>query len=250
MKNIDIVAKNDAVRGGQEKEKRLNLIIRYQTAQEELEYLKVLFYGMPFYREHGYKVILPTQKIFQDLLNENVSLDEVNWEEVKQFFVKYEYDKNFFKLGIDALEKYRIEIESVFKVFLILHKLWNFRIYSSYEIALTKYGPGGRYNHNLGRMLLMVRKDGSFKRFNPLHTVIHEMVHFGIEEVIVKKLALSHWEKECLVDLICKYKFDHIIPDYKMQEKRDKRLEKYVTSEKIDDLPSVIEQYIVDYPRT
>ena len=52
------------------------------------------------------------------------------------------------------------------------------------------------------RIIMMTRKDGTFKEPNPAHTAVHEMVHMGIEEDIVKQYGLSQGEKERMVDLI------------------------------------------------
>ena len=41
---------------------------------------------------------------------------------------------------------------------------------------------------------MKVNKNGEFSE-NPSHTIIHEIIHIGIEENIVKKFKLTHIEK-------------------------------------------------------
>jgi hypothetical protein len=62
------------------------------------------------------------------------------------------------------------------------------------------YGLGGRYNLSTATVTLLTTE---FLKKPASETILHEIVHIGIEETIVNKYRLSHWEKERLVDLIC-----------------------------------------------
>lgn len=125
---------------------------------------------------------------------------------------------------------------------------WDFKIFPKYEVVLTKYGPGGRYNPNTGTVELLIFKGGKFGR-EPTHTIIHEIVHIGIEDSIVEKFKLNHSEKERLVDLLVRIIFKEEFPDYLIQKIGDVRLDKYVTEETINSLPDAISRYIKDFPR-
>ncbi len=48
------------------------------------------------------------------------------------------------------------------------------------------------------------------KRKHPAHTPVHELVHIGIEEIIVQRFKLSHWEKERTVDLVTSKMFGQV----------------------------------------
>lgn len=105
------------------------------------------------------------------------------------------------------------------------------------------------YDPDSGKIVILTTKEGSFKRSNPAHTPIHEIIHIDIEENIVNRFNLTHKEKERLVDLIVLKKFDDILPDYQIQSFGDSRIDPYITSEALDNLPQIIEKYIKDFPR-
>jgi len=97
---------------------------------------------------------------------------------------------------------------------------------------------------------MLTTAEGSFKRFNPTDTVVHECVHIGIEKPIVKRFKLTHTEKERLVDLICKNLFRGILTEYKTQSIGDTKIDLFVTSkEDIYDLPTRIGSFIEKNPR-
>jgi len=90
---------------------------------------------------------------------------------------------------------------------------------------------------------MLTTKEGSFKRKNPVETVIHEITHIGIEESIVEKYKLNHWEKERLVDLIVKIIFKEELPDYNLQKNECTELDQYIEVEAIKNLPEVISKF-------
>jgi len=66
-----------------------------------------------------------------------------------------------------------------------------------YIIFLTKYGVGGSYELPNKIVINFYNK----KIPDILKTIIHEIIHLSIENII-SKFNISHWEKERLVDLI------------------------------------------------
>jgi hypothetical protein len=79
-------------------------------------------------------------------------------------------------------------------------------------VVISKYGVGGSY-HVPNTITLNIYNQNQFQEF------IHELIHCCIEEPIVKKYALTHPQKEGLVDwLILNDSFFHsIFPDYQLQ---------------------------------
>jgi hypothetical protein len=96
---------------------------------------------------------------------------------------------------------------------------------------------------------MRVDEQGNFARMNPIQTVVHEIVHLGIENSVVRKYKLNHWEKERLVDLVCQRKFGEIFPDYQLQEKGDSRIDSYITDEALNNLPLAIKKYVNAFSR-
>jgi hypothetical protein len=56
-------------------------------------------------------------------------------------------------------------------------KIKDFQFFKNYEIVLTQYGPGGNYNSETGKVTHSIY---SLKKI--LDTIIHEIIHIGIEK--------------------------------------------------------------------
>jgi hypothetical protein len=68
---------------------------------------------------------------------------------------------------------------------------------NNYHIQLTKYGVKGSYN--LPNLIILNIKERKIQDI--IRTVIHEIIHLSIEDLIIE-CKISHWQKERLVDLI------------------------------------------------
>jgi len=221
----------------------ISITVRGNSLEEEFEYLKRTVRRMPFYLEHGYTVGLPkvdelrTVAIFKDV------------SQAFKLFKEKEYTADFFTAGVQQIEKLLPVVKSCFPKLLKLNKLWGFRLFSDYSVLLTKYGPGGSYDPKCGTVTMLVNKGGTFKRDKPEQTIIHEIVHMGVEDCIVKTYKLSHQEKERLVDLVVKTLFSDISPGYRVQSFGESRIDEYISSNSITTLPSVIEDYVRSFPR-
>lgn len=225
------------------------IVIRPQTPQEELDYLLFVLRGIPFYKENKYSIELPDHPLFQNLADLSPNFDGTDMDEVKRVFETQVYDPSFFTTGTEALESERGRISQALPTFVDFNNEWGFRLYPKYDVTLTRYGPGGMYLEDSGRIIMMTRADGTFKRKHPSHTPVHEMVHLGIEGNIVKRFRLKHWEKERVVDRICSQKFGSFLPDYWMRPQGDVRIDPYVTEQSLHDLPSAISRYVDAFPR-
>ena len=119
-------------------------------------------------------------------------------------------------------------------------------MFDEYKIFLVLWSPGGSYDPRTGIIKIRADEQGNptSVRKNKHETIVHEIVHIGIEELIVQKYKLKHWEKEYLVDTICKKYLGSLMPEY-MSQRIVKKMDKYVTKETIkNNLPSAIEKYI------
>lgn len=95
---------------------------------------------------------------------------------------------------------------------------WDFKINSTYPVTFTLYGSGGSYNPDEGSITLFTTPDGKFKRYqDPANTIMHEFVHLGVEESIVRRYNLSHPLKEFVVDQIVHLLFENDLPEYRIQ---------------------------------
>lgn len=236
-----------------EKSEKLNrppeIVIRPQTPVEEFDYLWSVLQDLPFFRKNNYKIELPSHPVFQALAKMSPDFSGVDRDQIRKIFESEVYDASFFDNGLKALESERERITQVLPTLAEFHDQWGFRLYPKYDIALTRYGVGGRYEPDKGRILMMTSADGTFKRVHPSHTPVHEMVHLGIQDNIVKHFGLTHWEKERIVDQICSRQFGQLLPGYAVQSQGDIRVDPYVTTETLKDLPTAISHYVTVFPR-
>jgi len=224
------------------------IIIRAQTPKEEFEYLWFVLNKVPFYRKNNYNFEVPRQPEFQHLVNISPNFDLVDRKSIKDLFIKDVYHPSVFENGLKELKRERPSIEKCLPTLINFHNLWGFKIFPKYEITLTLYGPGGSYNAETGKVIIKTRKGGMLKKHCLACTVIHEIVHIGIEQNIVKKYSLSHWEKERLVDLICFLCFKKYLPEYTLQRNEDVKIDSYIRIDTLNNLPGAVEDYINKRP--
>lgn len=118
---------------------------------------------------------------------------------------------------------------------------WGFKEFKTYQINLTLYGPGGSYNPDEGSILIYTNPSGNFKNYqNPANTIIHEIVHIGIESSIISKYDIPHALKERIVDKIVFLNFNEKLPHYKIQEMGDNSIDSYLQAK--EDI-----QYLEEY---
>jgi hypothetical protein len=169
-------------------------------------------------------------------------------DKLRTLFEK-EYSASFYQAGIKNLEAQRQAIYSIFPTLIDFHNRWNFQVFPEYSIQLTRFGPGGFCDAESAIIQLMTREDGTFKRPHPGHTVIHEIVHIGVEKNIVRRFDLTHAEKEGLVDRICLLSFPKVLLGYKVQDNADRNIFNYITSESMLKLPEAVEQFKANQQR-
>lgn len=217
------------------------IIIRAQTADEEFDYLMNVLGKMDFYNQYGYKIPIPNHPFFLNISKNLDLLKSLDVRKAREIFKKDVYDADFFQNGLKTVNK---NIELVEKAIKKMEewKNWKFKLFPSYQVKLTAYGPGGSYDFNHGNIIIKTKESGEFARV-PHHTIVHEIIHIGIEESIVKKFELTHVEKEGLVDSICANYFDDLLVDYKVQNLGDTKVFNLVSKDNIMKLSKIIEEY-------
>jgi len=221
------------------------IIIRPQMPEEEFDYLKYILGRVPFFRKYGYSFEVPDDPEIQSLVELAPNYDGVDWDKLKERFVDTLYDPKFYQTGIQELKTQKSTIEEALPHLAKFNKKWGFKLFPAYNVALTRYGPGGSYGSETGKIIMLTRKNGTFRKERPDHIVVHEMLHIGIEEEIVDYFGLTHREKERVVDRICR----QLLSDYKMKDLGDKRIDPFIAQENLADLPAAINKYVEKYPR-
>lgn len=239
-----------------EKHETINprLIFRVPTPDQEFGYLWSILKDTPFFKTHNYNFVIPDHPDFQKL-TQSADFNNLDEGKYRKLFEAEIYDEDFYKSGLTALEKERLIIESLFPRLAIFSKKWGCNVLPRYEVVLTRYGPGGRYNPDTGSIIALTNIDGSFRRARPCLTVGHEIIEIGIHP-LVKKFRLTHEEKERVADHVCIKGLADILEGYTFQTDDpnispvgDKRIDQFFTQESLDNLPIILKRCVEQYPR-
>ncbi len=190
-----------------------------------------------WFDDNGYTLILPEQNEFTPENLEDLTI-------LKELFRKEEFSPPFFEKSKRVISLEVEKINELLKRFTPLQESWGFRIFDTYNLKLTKYGPGGSYNYDTGELLIRVNESGTFDE-NISHTILHEIIHMGIQENIVNEHNLTHQEKERLVDQLFELLFIDMYPSYIKQDIRDTSIDNFVTKETLLILPESIKRFKV-----
>lgn len=115
---------------------------------------------------------------------------------------------------LKAVEK----LQSCFLKYQDLQKSWGFQILPEYHIDINRYGSGGSYRrdeHHVGHIITGVNPENPPELFARL--LGHEILHLGIEDLLInpqhkKEAPVRQEEKERIVDNLCIYAMDGVLP--------------------------------------
>lgn len=139
-----------------------------------------------WYINRGYKVNLP-------LKLEQTRIEVIDKKHIRNL-LQEEYRLNNYRSVIFGVKK---RWDKVSNTLMIQSQKTGLNFAKEYIIFLTKYGVGGSYK--LPNKIVI--NFHSRKAPYILETIIHEIIHLSIEDII-SKFNIDHWEKERLVDLI------------------------------------------------
>lgn len=164
------------------KENAVELNVVYGLNQE-IERVRNTLERLPWYTQQGYKVELPAN------ISEQSSPEEI------ASIVASEYSEAGYEDFTQWIKEQWPQIPAGFEE---LKKIPSFHLKDAYTVFLTKYGSGGSYNALSGKVIVNIETRGKEKIIG---TLVHEIIHTGIEHLIVS-YNVKHWYKERLVDLI------------------------------------------------
>ncbi|MDR2337151.1 MAG: hypothetical protein LBE20_00690 [Deltaproteobacteria bacterium] len=132
----------------------------------------------------------------------------------KQFCDKYfeRFKIELFDIGehkkmVEVIESAIPIVQKCYLRFEALNKSWDFKIWREYRIDINCYRAGAGYHAKFGVVDFGYCGDNFWK---VSVTLVHEMLHLGIEEIIVQRFKLQQEEKERIVDNLCIYAFNEI----------------------------------------
>ena len=208
----------------------VDFIVRANSLKQEIYLIWDKIKMMDFFVKHRYQIELPDHPLVKELVEKSLqnNLQEEDYHKLSNVMEKQVYNIDDYTAGIKAI---KARIDSVmldFSCFNHYHKLWGFNSFNSYTISLTLYGPGGEYRPFTGEVIMLTTKDGTFRRgIDPLGTLIHEIVHIGIEMPVIQPQAIPHITKEQIVDHFVASHFKEILPHYHIQNFGDNPIPEY-----------------------
>lgn len=225
-----------------------NVAVSAPSIEQEATSIWRTINDIEFLEGQGYKINLPENSLIDSLVSKskNGQFGNDDFPEVYTLLEREVYKE----------ENYRAALEEVNAQEQLLKKLmqqlssateswkWDFDLLPSYDLIFTLYGTGGSYDPDHGRVVLFTTLEGSFMRYkNPANTIIHEIVHLGIETSIVQKHKLSHSLKERIVDKIVFLLFGELLSEYRIQNMGDTEIDQYLRQkEDLIDLESIVEK--------
>lgn len=233
-------------------ESKTRTSINIPTIQQETTSIWRTINDIDFLREQGYTINLPEDELIDSLIFKSQEGTFQN----SDFPLIY----NLLETKIYSEDKYNQAIKKMREQDALINKIieqidsskhlndWDFKMFSTYKVVITLYGTGGSYDPDEGIITLFTNTDGNFMNYkNPANTIIHEIVHMGMEESIVKKYNLSHGLKERIVDRFVYLMFREPLPDYRIQNMGDTRIDDYL-KEKEDfySLDSLLSKFVAN----
>ena len=96
--------------------------------------------------------------------------------------------------------------------------------------------------------MIFTTPTGGFKNYdNPANTIIHEVIHIGIEEAIISELNVPHALKERIVDKYVMLYYSPFLPDYRIQDMGDTRIDKYLNEiGDLKELDKIVEKVLAE----
>lgn len=225
---------------------RIEIVV--PTVEDETAYVWQTLQDMPFFDKYGYDISLPDDPLVQALLEKSrgrilTQRDRANLERLMREKI---YDPKAYQIAVAKIESRTPLLNRLINQLDKMEVDWPYRRFDTYQVNLTLYGPGGSFNPSDGSILLFTTPKGTFKQYrDPANTIIHEVVHIGIESAIVLQFNLPHPLKERIVDQIVNILFKEDLPDYRIQQMGYAELDNQLKdSGDIENLTEIIDHFI------
>ncbi|MEO0576624.1 MAG: hypothetical protein AAF004_14260 [Pseudomonadota bacterium] len=218
------------------------------TVEQETNYIWRNLQDIPFFEENGYQVSLPDGVLIAALKDKARAgaLNDEHYLALQTFMKEGVYRDEDYRRGYDKIVAVLPSLEKMVSTIEAQDYEWGFRVHARYPIMLTLYGPGGSYDPDSGTITMLTDTQGGFRQYaNPLNTLIHEVVHIGIEESIVRQFSVPHGLKERLVDTFVTLHFAEALPDYRVQQMGDQEIDReFDDLESLERLPEIMSEFL------
>ena len=203
-----------------------------------------------FFENQGYTINLPKHSLIDSLItkSKNGTFGNEDFAAIYTFVETKVFNKKNYDLAIQKVTNQTKLINN------LIYEIdssksewdWKFNMFDKYQIIFTLYGTGGSYDPDVGTITLLTNKEGGFMNYkNPANTIIHEITHMGMEHSIIRKYNLAHGLKERIVDTFVYLMFKEKLPEYKIQDMGDNKIDKYLNKkEDINSLNATVSELV------
>lgn len=207
--------------------------VNIPTIEQEATSIWKTINDIEFFEKQGYTINLPKDKLIDSLIikSKKGTFGNIDYSSIYGLLESKIFSESDYLLALAEVQEQEQLINRMILQIDSLKKFWDwdFGMHKNYAVVFTLYGSGGSYDPTSGTVTLFATKDGGFKNYrNPSNTIIHEIVHIGIENSIVQKYNLPHTLKERIVDAIVFLLFNDLLPEYKIQNMGDTKIDDYL----------------------
>lgn len=220
------------------------------TIEQEATSIWRTINDITFFENQGYTINLPKHSLIDSLIrkSKNGTFGNEDFASIYTLIETEIFDKEIYE---SAIQKVTNQTELINDLISVIDASknewdWKFNMFDKYRIIFTLYGTGGSYDPDNGTITLLTNKKGDFMNYkNPANTIIHEITHMGMEYSIVRKYNVSHGLKERIVDTFVYLMFKEKLPEYKIQNMGDNKIDKYLNKkEDINYLNATVSEFV------
>lgn len=228
------------------------LSIELPTIEQEATSIWRIINDIVFLEGQGYRIHLPQNDSIQALIakSKNGTFGNEDFPTIYNLLESGLYQSSHYEAALEKVKDQEALINDMLHQLQFAKKSWDweFQTFEQYPIVFTLYGTGGSYDPDLGSVTLFTTLDGDFMNYDkPANTIIHEIVHMGIEKSIVQAYNLPHGLKERLVDTVVYLLFGGVLPEYKIQNMGDPKIDALVRSkEDLKTLRATVEKFMAE----
>lgn len=219
------------------------------TVEQEATSVWRTINDIEFFEDQGYDIHLPKDSLIDSLIlkSKGGTFGNEDYTAIFTLLETHAFDKSNYVQAIQKTEN-QLDLLNGFIARIDATKNewnWDFNMFDSYKIVFTLYGTGGSYDPDNGTITLLTTKDGNFMNYeNPANTIIHEITHMGMEYSIVQRYDLPHELKERIVDIFVELMFKEELPEYKIQNMGDVKIDEFLKEEEdLVSLDSIVSQF-------
>jgi len=225
---------------------RIEIVV--PSVEDEIEYVWRTLQDVSFFADHGYEISLPDDPLVEALVEKSKrnALENSDRARFEQLMRNKIYDRDSYQIALAKIESRKPLINDLINRLDKIEMNWSYRRFGTYQVKLTLYGPGGSFGPGDGSILIFTTPNGSFKQYeDPACTIVHEVVHIGIEESIVVQFGVPHSLKERVVDRIVQLAFKDELPEYRIQNMGYEELDNHLNDlEDIKNLSRILEGFL------